>query len=269
MSNIAHYSWQSLVRSVLKYGTETSPRGQKTTECLGIRTCVDMSYPVIVNARRKLGYKFMFAEAAWILSGDNRVATIKPYSKEIEKFSDDGLHFFGAYGPRFVDQIRHVLRALEIDQDSRQALMTFWRPNPPETKDVPCTINLHWMIRDGELHCFADMRSSDVWLGVPYDWFNFSMLTGYLILLLKERTGKKYELGTLYFYAHSQHIYERNFEYCVDICNERQDTLFQPPEFLVHSFETAQHLVGYLWMCANGACDEYKKGRIGYAPIEG
>lgn len=257
MSNIAHYAWMSLVKSVLKYGDESQPRGMATREALGIRTIVDMTHPVIVNADRKLGYKFMCAEAAWILSGDNRVSTIRPFSKDIANYSDDGLLYFGAYGPKFRDQLHHILRALEIDSDSRQAVMTLWRPNPPQTKDVPCTISLSWMIRDEELICFANMRSSDVWLGVPYDWFNFSMMSAYILIMLRQRTGKSYGLGSLYFYAQSQHIYERDFENASKLVSEHQDQLFPPPELDWTEFPNQDELVEHLWSLAKGEPVKY------------
>lgn len=241
--HIAEIAWKRLVHKIITHGTQSSPRGLMTYELLGEKTEVDMKYPVVINPTRKLGYRFMAAEAAWILSGDNRVATIQPYSKEIENFSDDGLFFFGAYGVQFREQLRHVLRALEIDQDSRQAVITLWRPNPPTTKDVPCTISLHWMIRGGELHCFADMRSSDVWLGVPYDWFNFTMMTAYVLLLYRERTGNSLDLGTLHFYAHSQHLYDKNHRDASNLQPAEQYV----PEFHPLTFTSPNALILSLW----------------------
>lgn len=262
---IANYAWAALLTRVQTQGNETSPRGQLTKEILSCQATVDMNYPVISFSDRKLGYKFMFAEAAWILSGDNRVSTIKDFAKHIKDFSDDGIQYFGAYGPRFRDQVRHVIAALEIDRDSRQALVTLWRPNPPQTKDVPCTISLHWMIRHDQIHCFVDMRSSDVWLGVPYDWFNFTMMTGYIMLLLKQRGVVNLRLGTLYFNAHSQHLYEKNFVNASNLIDGTFSHAFTTPEFIPYSFETGDTFVDYLWSIANGVCQDYKHGRIGYA----
>jgi thymidylate synthase len=249
MSNIANHAWQDLLCRVYD-GEETNPRGHLTREILGCQTVVDMKYPVITWADRKLGYKFMAAEAAWILSGDNRVSTIKDFAKHIKNFSDDGIQYFGAYGPRFRDQVRHVIAALEIDRDSRQALVTLWRPNPPRTLDVPCTISLHWMIRNDHMHCFVDMRSSDVWLGVPYDWFNFTMMTAYVMLLLKRRGFDNMHLGSMYFNAHSQHLYERDFVNVSYLTNGPLLHAFHTPEFNPYFVESADNLVEWLWQAA-------------------
>ena len=263
----ANRAWLNLVGCVRSQGTEVSPRELKTWELLGFKTLVDMNYPVVTCASRKLGYKFMAAEAAWILSGDNRVSTIAPYSKEIAKFSDEGLLYFGAYGPQFRDQVRHVINALIDDVSTRQAVMTLWRKNPPKTKDVPCTISLHWMIRDQQLHCFVNMRSSDVWLGVPYDWFNFSMMTGYIALLIKEAIGWELALGALHFYANSQHLYEKNERFASNL--SLSDNVFESPVFLPYGFDKADDLIKYLWSMADGLGSSYKRGIIGYAPDKG
>jgi thymidylate synthase len=73
---------------------------------------------------------------------------------------------------------------------------------------------MQFMVRDDELHCFANMRSSDVWLGVPYDWVNFSAISAYILLCLKMLDIKfdHVSLGNLYFYAASQHLYAENYE---------------------------------------------------------
>jgi thymidylate synthase len=252
--NTTNMQWQRLLHDVMAYGHETNPRGQKTKELLGYKSMIDMTQPVITIKDRKLGYRFMAAEAAWILSGDNRVSTIAPYSKAISNFSDDGIMFFGAYGPRIRDQLGHVVKVLSEDHDSRQAVITIWRPNPRASKDIPCTISCQFMIRGGKLHCFMNMRSSDVWLGVPYDWFNFSMLSIGVCLLLREKIPNLIlQPGTLHFYAASQHLYEPNFA-GAEAC-QNGEIYDEYVSFGPDLFESYDDLVGYLWDHANGKLD--------------
>ncbi len=82
----------------------------------------------------------------------------------------------------------------------------------PWTEDVPCTLMLGWSIRGGALHCHAYMRSSDIWLGIPYDAFNFSFLSAYVREQLEALYGEGYALGTLHLTAGSSHLYKRNLE---------------------------------------------------------
>jgi thymidylate synthase len=212
-----------------------------------------MRFPVVNIPERNMGFKFMTAEAAWILSGDNRVETIAPFSKAITKFSDDGVFFHGAYGPPVIDQLSYICRLLSEDQDTRQAVMTIWRKNPGQTKDVPCTISVQWLIRDGKLHCVDNMRSSDLWLGWPYDVFNFSMLSYYIRSFLEYYNGLKVEVGNLHLFAGSQHIYERNFQAVEDILQDytTEHTFTTPPEAVDVSRQLyplrPQELVERLW----------------------
>lgn len=246
--NSTNIAWIGLLDMIMSRGQESSPRGKKTKELLGIKSLIDMKQPVISIKERKLGYRFMAAEAAWIMSGDNRVSTISPYSKAISNFSDDGILFFGAYGPRVRDQLGHVLQALCGDYDSRQAVITIWRSNPRPSKDIPCTISCQFMIRNNMLHCFMNMRSSDAWLGVPYDWFNFSMLSYGVCLLLREK-GVNVEPGLLHFYAASQHLYEPNYagaEQCLE-----GEVLGAIKPINLDDFPTYDHLVRHLWAVAN------------------
>ena len=203
------------LRDVLWQGHLVEPRGMLTKEMPQKTLTFHMRYPVLTIPARKLGYRFLAAEAWWLLSGRNDVRGIAPYSKRISEFSDDGETFFGSYGPPFVEQLTYVVDALRKDPDTRQATMTFWRPNPPPTKDVPCTIALDFKIRGGCLNLHVFMRSSDVWLGIPYDSFNFTMMA---CRVLEELNGSRPSLddgtvhpGVCFLTAASSHLYERNW----------------------------------------------------------
>jgi len=189
----------------------SDPRGQKTMEVIGTQVHVDMNRPVLTVHGRELGYKFMAAEAWWILSGRDDVESIKPYSKDIANFSDDAKTFFGAYGPRIREQLDHCVNSLKNDPASRQAVLTIWRPNPPKTKDTPCTITMQFIIRDNRLHCLTTMRSSDIWLGLPYDVFNFTMVASMVMLELRLLSQFAHlSLGALIVTMGSSHMYDRN-----------------------------------------------------------
>lgn len=212
----ANFEWLSELSWVLNKGNSVAPRGQLTKEVLQQTSIVNMRRPVITLPERKLSTKFLGGEAYWILSGDNRVETIAPYNKNIVNYSDDGQTFFGAYGPRIMSQLDYVVDKLKSDADTRQAVLTIWRENPPATKDVPCTVAVHFMIRDHKLNCHVYMRSNDLWLGFPYDIFNFSMLSHLVCCRLNafvvENGGVIIEPGMLYHTASSRHIYEQHFE---------------------------------------------------------
>lgn len=248
--------WLDLLHRVYYQGHESAPRGMRIKEVLACAATIDLDQPIVVEPLRDLGYKFMAAEAAWILSGDNRVSTISPFARHIKDFSDDGVFYFGAYGPKIIEQLSYVCQKLAEDNDTRQAVLTIWREKPGQTKDVPCTISAQWFIRDGQIHCIDTMRSSDLWLGWPYDIFNFSMLTHYIRLLLREHYGITVGAGTLTLFAGSQHIYERNFDAVERILNETRGLEgIEGPRVtgVINDMEIPGELIDTLWLYAEGS----------------
>lgn len=245
MSNTATEQWNELILDLMSLGNEAVSRGQVTTELISYRSQIDMNYPLVLNPERRLSYHFAAAEAAWILSGDNRVETIAPWAPSIRQFSDDGSTFFGAYGPKIMAQMHYVFDALIRDRGTRQAVVNIWRENPPQTRDVPCTLSAQWLIRGNKLHCIDNMRSSDAWLGWPYDVFNFSMLSLGIQIRLRE-IYPDLELGNLTLNAGSQHLYERNFKRA-GVCM-RNSCLSLPNPFQMDTsqFTTVQDLITFL-----------------------
>lgn len=253
MSQPAREVWLQLLKQALEKGREVSPRGKRTLELPCSTVVIDMTRPVVTVRERKLGYRFMCAEAAWILSGDNRVETIKPYSAQIVNFSDDGTTFFGAYGPKFVEQVGYVVRTLVNDINSRQAVFNIWRENPKPSKDTPCTLSCAFMIRNSKLETYVTMRSNDIWLGTVYDIFNAAMWSAYVALKLRDH-NVLVQLGDLYHTALSRHLYEEQILPAEAIVYHRQggaeDFIYEP--LRLDQFPRAEDLTEHLWDLARG-----------------
>lgn len=208
-------AWLRLLHEVRWTGRDVAPRGKPTKELPMHTVCVDMRRPVLLVPERKLSYQFMAAEAYWMLMGDDTVAGIAPWNKNISQFSDDGVRFFGAYGPKILDQLDYVVHKLCEDHDSRQAGLTIWRERPPKTKDVPCTVAMFFSIRASRLEMNVFMRSNDVWLGTPYDVFNFSMVAHLVCCRLNQVNwlpGSDVSPGDLRLTAASSHLYDVHWE---------------------------------------------------------
>ena len=198
---------------IRKFEFESAPRHLKIKEFINDGFIVDMDKPIITIPERKLNHNFMTGEAWWILDGRNDVRSLSKYMGKIKRYSDDGVRFFGAYGPKIVDQLSYCIKILVEDRDTRQSCLTIWRKNPPYSKDIPCNLSLQFFLREDRLYTVANMRSQDIWLGLPYDAFNFSAISFFMCLslrdILKQPTLK---LGELYINAASRHIYETNYQ---------------------------------------------------------
>jgi len=186
---------------------ESHPRGMKTRETLGVTLRInELRNNVLYHPIRKLNTKFMCAEWLWIWYGQDDLATLTRYNSRLARFSDNGVTLEGAYGPRLKHQWKYVVDALSKDYFSRQSVASIWTPAPKSSRDIPCTLTLQLIARLGMLNGIVTMRSSDVWLGLPYDVFTFAQLVNGIAGVLGLHTGfLQMQLG-------SSHLYETDFE---------------------------------------------------------
>jgi hypothetical protein len=249
----ATHTWRMLLTELLSKGVSVQQasagaawRGRTSRELLAHRTVWPMDRAVVACPGRKLGYHFLAAEAAWVLSGRNDLAGILPYARYLSKLAENGF-MSGAYGPPFVEQLPYVIKALTEDRGTRQAVMTIWRPRPMASADIPCTVALQWLIREdagvSRLHCIATMRSSDAWMGVPYDVHTFSMMSAMIALQLRDLVGR---LGTLYLTAGSQHLYLLDEE-AARASSSRDDELFDLKPLDLEELACPENLTCHLW----------------------
>ena len=226
-------AYAAVLRNLLAIGKPANPRTLHTLELLGVKLVIqDLRSNIIFHPERDLNYRFMIAEWIWIARGLSAVEPLVRYNKRMLDFSDDGLTLSGAYGPPIQQQLDYIIQTLVNDPWSRQAVMTIWSPNPTPSKDIPCTIALQFLVRPGKdhrvkpkLHVIATMRSSDAWLGLPYDIFVFSQIANGIATMLQVDTGAMVlNLG-------SSHLYEQHLTQAHKVAEhtEMGRTLRSPP----------------------------------------
>lgn len=198
-------SWRTQLKSLLELGSSIGPRGFQTHEQIDWTLIFDSRYALIDCPARKLNYRFAVAEWLWMMFGHSAVAPLAQFNSVMKQFSDDGVWLTGAYGPHICGQRDRILRKLRQDPNTRQAVIDIPRPNG-ETKDEPCTLSLQFLQRNGYLHLIVTMRSSDIWLGVPYDAYTFAQV----LACFAGELGLPRGLITLH--AGSSHLYERDFD---------------------------------------------------------
>ena len=208
-----------------------------------VLTLTDPCRPFIASPARRPFYRFGLIEACWILSGSDDLMSVASVNPHYREFSDDGRVLWGAYGPRLIAQLDHVLSSIRRDPDTRQAVVTTWRPmvHPgneelversfhrvlgtdirPEwdgsswrSKDVPCTVAWHFQLRDGKLDLTVFMRSNDVWLGLIYDVLSFTTVQRVVASALGATPGAYNHI------ASNLHLYVTDLDAAQSVLNER------------------------------------------------
>ncbi|MGH3931604.1 MAG: thymidylate synthase [Pseudonocardiaceae bacterium] len=219
-------------QAVSRDGTTVSPRGMATTEVLDAHLCLtDPRRRLIdLHPHRVINPAFAVAETLWILSGSDD-PWIFQYNRALTRYTDDG-RLQGAYGPRMrrwrgrVDQLDQVRCILTRDPDSRQAVIQLFDPEQDTRghRDVPCTLNYRFFLRDGRLHMHTTMRSQDLWRGFPYDIFAATILQELLAGWLDV------ELGDYRHYVDSLHLYEKHQDAAANVAANPQPS---PPMPLI------------------------------------
>ena len=164
---------------------------------------------VMTNCIRKMSMRYAVGELLWYLSGNNKLEEIQKYTKAWDRMSDDGETVNSNYGFCIMnkygfDQWEYVVRMLRDNPATRQAVIHIKTADDSVSNDVNCTVCLQFFIRDGKLYMTTYMRSNDIWLGFPFDVFQFTAMQ--VLMSMKLGVG----LGTYTHVAGSLHLYKRN-----------------------------------------------------------
>lgn len=173
----------------------------------------------VVSRTPALNPAFALVEVFWIVAGRNDAAFPTFWNPALSRFCGTSADFHGAYGYRLrkhfgIDQLDRVYRALCETPDSRQCVLQFWDsavdlPNndgSPAAEDIPCNVVAFPKVRNNKLDWMQVVRSNDIFLGMPYNFVQFTsiqeMLSGWLGVV----PGGYHQLSD------SLHIYTRDLE---------------------------------------------------------
>ena len=196
-------------REQLMHSYKVGPRGMETKEVLNAQfTITNARSRLIYHKDRNFNLAFAIAEAMTIINGTNDVEFLLKFNKNVAQFSDNGKTFYGSYGPRLASYWIHIINKLKSDKHSRQAIMNIYESKDITcaTKDVPCTIALHFMIRFNKLDLTTYMRSNDFFWGTQYDVFTFTLIQELIAYILG------IDLGTYTHNVTSLHVYEKHYD---------------------------------------------------------
>ncbi len=166
------------------------------------------------NRRRCLSPYYAAAELLWYLSREGSTRMIEAYAPQYSQFREEDGEAYGAYGKRLRgrgdDLLWGACEILREAPDSRQCVVPFWTAEDQahaaklDKRDIPCTVSWQFLARDGQLHMVVNMRSNDVWLGMPYDVYCFTQVQR----LVAAHCGL--QVGWYQHQAGSLHLYDRN-----------------------------------------------------------
>lgn len=213
-------AYVELVTALLDARGAVAPRGFDTREILNVSVTIeDATQAHVAGTARRFTRRIAATETLQLLAGVSSLEQLDLASNgRFSQFADGG-RLRGAYGPRTRGQLQQIVQLLQSQPNTRQAYFTIWHGDEHDmvVRDLPCTLGGQFLLRDDKLHLRVNMRSSDVFLGVPYDWLMFSRLQMVIAACLGVEVGS---------YTHavgSQHLYERDVPRAQQIADQGVD----------------------------------------------
>lgn len=208
--------WKNILKEVKEKGnTVTRDKKRDIKEIISYQFKIeDPRDRIIFNKNFELNIFQCVGQFLWITQGSFNAEAITYYVPISERFSSDGIRMIGAYGPRLfgiqhMNQIKHIIDILDEDTSRRRAVASIYLPQFDQHKvsdEVPCTLNLQYLIREKNVHAVTYMRSQNAFRLLPYDVFLFTMLQEYISAVLT--TAHDLSLGNYNHYSGSFHIYQ-------------------------------------------------------------
>lgn len=196
-------SYLSLLRDVLENGEKKGDRtGTGTTSVFGrqIRHNLADGFPLLTT--KKVHFKGIANELIWFLRGDTNVNWLNENGVTIwNEWANESGDLGPIYGKQWtawptkdggsLNQIDYVVKTLQSNPNSRRILFHGWNPEflPDEylsPKDnvlagkmalPPCHLLYQFYVADGKLSSQLYIRSSDSFLGLPYNIASLALLT--------------------------------------------------------------------------------------------
>lgn len=227
--------YNNLCRNILANGSEKGDRtGTGTISVFGRTLRHDLSDGFPILTTKSVHFKSVVGELLWFLKGDTNIKFLQDhkikiwdawantdgdignmYGAQWRNWSDG---YEGAYG---IDQIKILVNSLTHNPNSRRHVVSAWNvdflpdsdrkeyiPNTwyGEMALAPCHYSFQCYVNDGKLSLIFNMRSSDVFLGLPFNLASYALLCH----MLAQVCGL--EVGELIWSGADVHIYKNHIE---------------------------------------------------------
>jgi len=220
----------SLIQRVLETGHERQGRNGTVKSVFGASLECDLKDGFPLLTTKKMFWKGIVEELAWFLRGGTNVEELRAHKVHIwdGNSADQGYdagpvygfqwRHFGAeyidchtdYSGQGIDQISDIIRLIKETPTTRRLVLSGWCPAQQHQMCLPpCHVLYQFYVEgDGRLSVQMYQRSSDVFLGLP---FNIAS-TALLLNLVAHQTNL--EAGRVLLQVGDAHVYEEHITAC-------------------------------------------------------
>jgi len=179
-----------LVRQVLERGAKRMDRtGTGTLSLFGAQLRFDLKRGFPLVTTKKVHVRSVIGELLWFLRGDTNTAFLRENGITIwDEWADEKGELGPVYGKQWrswpkpdgahIDQIAVLLEEIRRNPNSRRLMVSAWNVGEIEQMALaPCHVLFQFYVANGRLSCQLYQRSSDLFLGVPFNIASYALLT--------------------------------------------------------------------------------------------
>lgn len=248
----AEYEYLDALDYVLHMGEERKDRtGTGTRSVFGLNLEFDNSENFPILTTKRVHFKSVVGELLWMLSGSTNVAELR------EKYGvtiwDEWEQEDGTIGPGYgeqwrsadwtngwgqiimVDQMQNLIDGIKADPYSRRHIVNAWNVGQIDQMALPpCHTMFQCYVHvDGTLDLQLYQRSSDMFLGLPFNIAQYALLQRIIARLTGHTPGK------LVISIGDAHIYTNHVE---QVREQLSRDPRKAPTLLMGEFETLEEL---------------------------
>ena len=214
-------------------GVDVDSRAGKVRKAFGYQMRYNLHQGFPAMTTKKLAWKACISELLWFLEGSNderRLAEIlyedkrenlkdkktiwtqnanSDYWKSKSQFEGDVGKIYGVQWRNFngVDQIETLIQGLKKDPNGRRHILSAWNPGELDSMSLPpCHAFSQFYVANNKLSCQLYQRSCDMFLGVPFNIANYSLLVHIIA------AECSLEVGEFVHTLGDYHIYHEHFD---------------------------------------------------------
>jgi thymidylate synthase len=206
--------YHKLERHILRNGTKKTDRtGTGTLDTFGYEMRFDLSKGFPLLTTKKLHLRSIIYELLWFLKGDTNIKYLNDNKVTIwDDWADKNGDLGPVYGYQWrswpdsngmaIDQIKQVIASIKNNPDSRRHIVSAWNVGMlNEMALPPCHLLFQFDVTDGKLSLKLYQRSTDVFLGLPFNIASYALL----LMMIAQVCGL--QPGTFIWTGGSNHLY--------------------------------------------------------------
>lgn len=183
------YQYLKLQAEILKNGKSKPTRGVHGIKSIfGYQMKFDLRHGFPILTTKKMPFKLMTHEMLWFISGSSNIRYLQDHNIHYwDDFADKDLNLGPVYGVQWrhwqdpkggeIDQLQWAIDQIKNNPDSKAIIVSAWNPaDLEEMRLPPCHTMFQFDATKGKLRLQLYQRSSDVFLGLPFNISQYALL---------------------------------------------------------------------------------------------